>query len=211
MPKYTFDQLGVTKDQAKSIFTGLSREEAMAKAEELVSQRAQGQENVGTFTEKVNALNEVKNDPYKSMAVGANALSVDKGGFAGAIYKLAHPIKNIKNAITGGKQGVIADIENITSKETLDNLIAIKAAGGTFGALSEKELQMLIDSATKVGRWKKEDDNGNVYYDVGEKIFDDELDRLTKLANKAIVKSGGSPVGGNLGQTSNGIKYEIVQ
>ena len=209
MPRINIKQLGLTPEQAKNTFGGLKPEEIGKKVEELQGAQAMNQQNVETFTDKVNALNEAKSNKYKSMAVGpeGNVFAKEGEGLAGKIYQMAHPFKNIANKLTGGKRGFIADIENITSKETLDNLIAIKAAGGTFGALSEKELQMLIDSATKIGNWKVENDKGEVIgYDIGEKLFDNELKRLQQLAEKAIVQSGGSV---NTGQTSSGIKYTI--
>lgn len=217
MPRTNIKELGITPEQARNIFTGLSREEARAKVEELKAQNSSNQQQIGTFTDKVNSLNRAKNDGYKSMAVGSerNPFSKEGEGFlAKRLYGMTPGggYNQLKDFFTGGKRGFIADISQITNQETLDKLIDVKNQGATFGALSNEELGLLIESATKIGSWEKKDENGKVIgYDIGEKRFDDELDRLIKLANRAIVQAGGSPVGGNTGQTSNGIKYEIVQ
>jgi hypothetical protein len=209
MPRINIKELGLTPEQANSIFSGLAPEEIGAKVNELQTKNVQNQEKIGTFTQKVQQINKTQDSPYKSMAVGPNAISRDEGGLKSVLY--GNKLNQIKDFFTGGKQDFVADVKNLTSKETLDNLINIKAAGGTFGALSDKELQMLIDSATKIGNWEKTDEKGNTFYDIGEKYFDEELNRIRTLANKAIQGAGGSPVPASSGQTSTGIKYEIIQ
>jgi len=197
MPRINIKQLGLTPEQAKNIFEGLPPEQVGKKVEELQAMQASNQQKVETFTDKVNKIKELKKNEYGDIAVGANPFARGLGS----------PITSLKNFFTGGKQNFIADIQNLTSKETLDNLIAIKKAGGTFGSLTEKELDMLINSATKIGRWEIKDKDGNVTgYKVGQKSFNDELSRLQRLAEKAVVKAGGSL---NSGVTSNGIKYTI--
>jgi len=212
MPRINIKDLGLTPEQAKNTFGGLPPEQIGKKVEELQAVNAKNQSQVETFTEKVGKLQGAKENQYKSMAVGAegNPFAKEGEGLAGKIYQIAHPIKNVMNKITGGKRGFISDIQNITSKETLDNLLAIKAAGGTFGSLTERELDMLIESATKIGSWELKNEKGKtIGYDIGEDLFDAELERLTGLANKAIVKAGGSPIASNSGVTSSGIKYSI--
>lgn len=197
MPRINIKDLGLTPEQAKNTFGGLKPEEIGKKVEELQRAQAINQQNVETFTDKVNQIKGIKKDEYADIAVGANPFARGLGS----------PITSLKNFFTGGKQNFIADIQNLTSKETLDNLIAIKQAGGTFGSLTEKELDMLINSATKIGRWEMTDENGQVTgYKVGQKAFNDELSRLQGLAEKAIVKAGGNV---NSGVTSSGIKYSI--
>lgn len=207
MPRINIKELGITPQQANDMFSNLKPEEVAKKVEELQAVKAQNASTAETFTEKVNQIKGIQEDPYESMAVGPNAFSREGSGFKGMIYNMMHPIQSTKDFFTGGKQNFISDIQNLTSKETLDNLIKIKAAGGTFGSLTEKELDMLINSATKIGKWEVKDKDGNVTgYNIGEKSFNAELDRLKKLAEKAVVKAGGSV---NSGTTSNGIKFSV--
>lgn len=197
MPRINIKDLGLTPEQAKNQFGGLPPEQIGKKVEELQAMNAQRQSQVSTFTDKVNQIKGIKKDEYADIAVGANPLARDLGS----------PITSLKNLFTGGKKNFIADVQNLTNKETLDNLIAIKAAGGTFGSLTERELDMLINSATKIGSWEKKDKNGKVTgYDIGQSAFNEELSRLQGLAEKAIVKAGGNV---NSGVTSSGIKYSI--
>jgi hypothetical protein len=85
---------------------------------------------------------------------------------------------------TGTTQKNIADVEQIVSQGALDALISAKAQGATFGALSDAELRMLQASATKIGSWKKTGPLGDVYYDIDQKSFRDELTRLKEHAQK---------------------------
>lgn len=196
MPRINIKELGLTPEQANNLFSGLKPDEVGAKVEELQAMNAQRQSQVSTFTDKVNQIKGIKKDEYADIAVGANPFARGLGS----------PITSLKNFFTGGKQNFIADVQNLTNKETLDNLIAIKAAGGTFGSLTERELDMLINSATKIGSWEKKENGKVTGYDIGQSAFNEELSRLQGLAEKAIVKAGGNV---NSGVTSSGIKYSI--
>lgn len=197
MPRINIKDLGLTPEQAKNTFGGLPPEQIGKKVQELQAVNAQNQSQVSTFTDKVNQIKGIKKDEYADIAVGANPLARGFGS----------PITSLKNLLTGGKQNFIADVQNLTNKETLDNLISIKAAGGTFGSLTERELDMLINSATKIGSWEMKDEKGKVKgYDIGQNAFNEELSRLQSLAEKAVVKAGGNV---NSGVTSSGIKYSI--
>lgn len=70
-----------------------------------------------------------------------------------------------------------ATIDQLTSRETLDTLLALKAQGGTLGAISEKELAILAEAATKFSTFWDEDKGK---YKVREEVFVEELDKLYK-------------------------------
>ena len=91
----------------------------------------------------------------------------------------------------GAKQSFIGDVQNIVDNMSLDKLIKAKAEGATFGALSDNELRMLGSAATKIGTWAKKNKNGEVVgYNVSEKAFRQELDRISALTKRAYVLSG---------------------
>lgn len=55
-------------------------------------------------------------------------------------------------------QGTVAQF---VDSSTLDTLINLKARGGTLGAISEKELEILRSAGTKIINWEVRDDNNN--------------------------------------------------
>jgi len=91
----------------------------------------------------------------------------------------------------GDKKGdFVAGINLLVSQETLDTLTALKAKGGTLGALSDQERIMLQNAATKFGNWAVKDDNGNtVGYDTSESNIRNELDRIFEQHNKLLAEA----------------------
>ena len=87
-----------------------------------------------------------------------------------------------------------AGIQQLTSQLTLDNLIAAKARGATFGALSEGELNILAGGATKLNTWAKKDKNGNITgFKTSEANVKRELDKISNFAKKDFILKGGDP------------------
>lgn len=94
----------------------------------------------------------------------------------------------------GSKQSFIGDVQNIVDNLSLNKLIQAKSEGATFGALSDNELRMLGSSATKIGTWTKKNDKGEVVgYNISEKAFKDEVDRIKALTKRAYILSGYDP------------------
>lgn len=95
---------------------------------------------------------------------------------------------------TGAKTKFIGDVQKIASQLTLDALINAKAQGATFGALSEGELNLLKNSGTAINSWAQKDKSGNVTsYNVSEKDFKAELDKINSFAKKDYILKGGNP------------------
>lgn len=186
------------------------------------------------IVEKINQIDNIINNPALSSVVGPNifgrgvfssvATGAATGGTAGAIGGsfiaplLGTAIGAVGGAILGGATGYattdqfsgqaqnfIADVEQLTSKETLDTLINAKAKGATFGALSIPELALLQQSATKINKWAIHVDNDPnkpvIGYNTDEQSFLKELEQVKKLAQKGIAQSGGNILGGTIGQT----------
>jgi len=87
-----------------------------------------------------------------------------------------------------------AGIQQLTSQLTLDNLIAAKGRGATFGALSEGELNILAGGATKLNTWAKKDRNGNITgFKTSEANVKRELDKISNFAKKDFILKGGDP------------------
>lgn len=104
------------------------------------------------------------------------------------------------------EKNFIATVEQLISQSTLDTLIAAKAKGATFGALSDKETAMLKSAASKIGTWSMENKKGKVLgYSIDEASFKKELETLRDLASKAINAASGSTSSSSSNNSSNGV------
>ena len=87
-----------------------------------------------------------------------------------------------------GKQDAIAIAKNLTSNQTLQALADAKSKGITFGALSEKELGVVAESASRIAAKLKEDKNKNVIGFTGsEKQFREDLETIKKGLQNAVA------------------------
>lgn len=99
----------------------------------------------------------------------------------------------IWDKLSGESQRFIGGLKQLISKETMDVLVNLKAAGGTLGALSDQERIMLQNAASKIGGWEiKKDGQGTGKYDVSEEDMRKELKRIQDLAQKALERANGS-------------------
>lgn len=106
---------------------------------------------------------------------------------------------------TGNKSDFVAGVEQLRQGLTLNNLQNAKQNGATFGALSDSEQQLLAASATKLGTWAIKDNAQNVTgYDVDEKHFKAELDKINNFQKLDYVLKGGDPTSVGLQQLNNG-------
>lgn len=99
------------------------------------------------------------------------------------------PIPSTRIAIAdigGAKQDFIAGVQLLVSKETIDSLLALKAKGGTLGALSDQERILLQSSATRIGSWADEKNGRVVGYIASEASFKKELENIKRLAERAL-------------------------
>ena len=105
-------------------------------------------------------------------------------------YKIARwtPLQVDKSAVNDFVSGVEQYIDQLT----LDKLIESKAQGATFGALSDRELQVIASAATKISGYRRTRDDGSVYFEVDEATFRAELLNLqTKIQDAVNRKRGG--------------------
>lgn len=82
----------------------------------------------------------------------------------------------------GGKQDFTGIVNQIVSVDALDSLIEAKSRGATFGALSDREMDLLKSAATKIGSWGVAPDGKTVAYDISEKAFKAELASMQESA-----------------------------
>jgi len=113
------------------------------------------------IVDKINGVNQLINHPGMTRAVGVYGV---------ARWTPLTPDKADVAEFVGG-------VEQLLAKETMDTLAALKARGGTLGALSDQERIMLQNAATKIGSWKRTDDTGRTTgYEVSEAAFTKELE-----------------------------------
>lgn len=115
----------------------------------------------------VDQLKELRDHPGLNSAVGPTAIA---RGFFG-----------IRGAMSGERDAFLGKADSLISKKALNSLIEAKSQGATFGALSDTEMNILKAAGTSLGAWSESTNKGKLkYFDVDEKTFKDELDRLIK-------------------------------
>ena len=86
------------------------------------------------------------------------------------------------------KQDALAIAKNLVSNQTLQALAEAKSKGITFGALSEKELGVIAESASRIAAKMKEDKDGNITgFSGSEKKFKEDLKTIRNGLKKSIV------------------------
>lgn len=172
--------------------------EAELKATEEAMQNAQA--SILVMNDKLTAIDLLKESEGISSRVGTTALDRTTTGFLGGFAKLTSGIgtksalDDIRDKISGEGQDFAGGVHQLVSGLGLDALIAAKARGATFGALSDAELKMLANSATKINDWEIRDENNKPtgIWNIDEQSFQDELDNIKMLTQRAVDQSGQS-------------------
>lgn len=135
---------------------------------------------------KINQIDEVLNNKALFTFVGPNGLT--RGALSA--YFL-NDLEAIYRRNSGEGQQFLGGMEQIVADETMKKLLALKAAGGTLGALSDGEREMLAKGATKFPSWAIRDKEGKLLgFDIDEASFKKELTTLQSLAQKIVAASG---------------------
>lgn len=145
---------------------------------------SQDQSKLNVLDDKLALIDSIF-DPHKSAYWGFD-------GSVGA-YALTRwtPLKIDK----GARNSFKGAINQLISKETLDILVDLKARGGTLGALSEKELQILKDSASQISSWAILDANGKETgeYEIDKDTFKKELLKIRSATERTKAMITGEP------------------
>lgn len=91
----------------------------------------------------------------------------------------------------GAQKEFIGIVDQLTNGMTFSELMEAKANGATFGALSEGELRLLSDTATKINNWRLEDKNTKktIGYEIDEASFLRELKTIQTLSDEAVRRT----------------------
>ena len=156
----------------------------------------EGAKQLATMQGQVVQIGNILNSASLNNAVGTNILSrtpETKKGFWGGLGDILTG-GGIRRATNPGLSNFIGDVEQLRSQLNLQSLIDAKSKGATFGALSDQELQVLSNSATKIGVWTIKDANGNVAgYNAKQSDFKKEIDKINNFAKLDYVYRGGTP------------------
>ena len=136
--------------------------------------------------------------------VGPNILSrgVVAPVVAGAVTGAGlGPVGAVVGGLAGGATGIsasfgkgqsfAAQIHNLTSGLTLQELIDAKAKGATFGALTQEELRLLAASASILNDAEIKDKDGKPtgYWNLDERTFTNAVNDIKSKTQKALLKS----------------------
>jgi hypothetical protein len=179
------DRLDLKLKQAQldKIYSDIGAESAADKKARLALE-SEKKAKLPQLQAKLDLIEKIKNNPAIKATVGTTVFS--RGGIFGT------SLDNIKNVITGDKQALISAVNQLTNKEFLDAITALKAQGGTLGDLSEREGQKLSEAATQIGTWEIKDKNGRVTgYNIDEENFNAELDKIFNATDSIFTELGG--------------------
>lgn len=117
---------------------------------------------VQTSDEKLSNIDDlIKRIQEGTTAIGTTSTARGEESNIPVIGKAGMAARAVEEA-SGKRQGILADISQLTSQATMDTLLALKSAGGTLGALSDGERTMLENAATPLNKYAVKDENGNV-------------------------------------------------
>jgi len=160
-------------------------------------QSSTGQTEV--LSDKIQLIDNIKASSGLNQRVGSNIVSRIPSGFWSGVGKAAS-IVGLPTLITGALaessgsgQSFAGDVHRLTNQEFLDKLIDAKSRGATFGALTDREGDALRSAATQLNDWEIKNSKGigTGIWNIDEKSFNAELDRIKELAQTSLQRSTG--------------------
>ena len=148
-----------------------------------------------TLKDKLDLINIIEKSQGLQQRVGPNIQTRTPATFGGGIKQIVTSPFGVGNLIYGGLQEATGQgqqfagaVHRLASNEFLNALINAKGQGATFGALSDREGNALRAAATQLNDWEIKDKNGNGLgrWDIDEKSFLQEVNRIKTLAQKAL-------------------------
>lgn len=113
------------------------------------------------------------------------------------------------DVMSGQVSDFTGSLENVVKTLTLNTYAEAKERGMTFGAMSEAEWDILGQSATQIAQWRRERDDGSIYYAISEKKMNEELDKLGQFAKADALRAGANPAELNVLQTDDGLYWGV--
>jgi hypothetical protein len=165
---------------------------------------------VPAMQDKINLVDSISTSAGLGSRVGTNFLSrtpQGEGLFGGlkvagqTLLKIPLTLGvgtagDVGASVTGSGQNFSAQVHQLVSGLSLQSLITAKQQGATFGALSDREMNILANSATRLNDWEIKDSKGigTGVWNIDEKSFKTELENIKSLTQRAILLQQGSLV-----------------
>ena len=190
------EQIKTEQAQRAKIYQDIQKIQNEQKGSILDPTTAEGAKQLGLMKAQVDQVGNILNSGSLNNAVGTNIFSrtpeSKKGILAGiGDFITGGPLRRLANP---GISNFVGDVEQLRSQLNLQSLIDSKVKGATFCALSDQELQVLSNSATKIGTWTVKDAGGNVAgYNAKQSDFKKELDKINNFAKLDYIYRGGKP------------------
>jgi hypothetical protein len=171
-------QAQINETTARTASIGTSSSSTASSASSSSAQQkaaAQAQDAIPALQDTLNLISDIQTSPGLASSVGPNPL---------ARIQLTSPL-------TGAKQSFVASVHQLINQQTLNQLLNLKAEGGTLGALSDSEGNLLRSAATKLSDWEIKDSKGNGTgnFNIDEKSFLNELNTIKTLTQRAITRA----------------------
>lgn len=117
---------------------------------------------------------------------------------SGALGSLVGPNNyarlGLKATLIGETGNFLSSVKQILDELTVDKLTQAKQQGATFGALTDGEREVLASAASKLSAVIAKDRQGNIVgYNISEKAFKEELDKIALYAKMDYALKGGNP------------------
>ena len=190
------EQIKTEQAQRAKIYSDIQKVINEQKGSILDPKTPQGAKQLATMKGQVDQIQSILTSSSLNNAVGTNILSrtpEKKKGILGGAWDFVTG-GWVRRTVNPGLSNFIGDVEQLRSQLNLQALIDAKSKGATFGALSDQELQVLSNSATKIGVWAIKDANGNVAgYNAKESDFKKEVDKINNFAKLDYIYRGGNP------------------
>lgn len=160
----------------------------------------ESQQQLAVQHDNIQNIGALLTDPGLNSAVGPTSIA---RGSVDLPFGVSIPFG--LDLFTGAKSNFIGSVEQLKQGLTLTSLQNAKSNGATFGALSDSELNLLSQSATKLGSWAIKDSAGNVTgYNVDEGNFKKELDHINNFQKLDYVLKGGDPTSVGVQEQADG-------
>lgn len=130
----------------------------------VVKQKPTDQATIDSAQEEVDNVKDILNHPGLNESVGPNPFA--RGTF------------NWNEWINSNSANFVAGVEQLISQKSLSSLIAAKAKGATFGALSDTEMAILTKAATELGALRKYQDDDPTKEVIGYKTTEKNFKRI---------------------------------
>ncbi len=179
--------------------TRLLGEPTEKETKEMKEALMEAESSIPVMQDKIDAVDTLSIHSGFDTRVGPNFLTRGPRGFFGGLGRVVSGvgiptvIGSAYTELTGKGQDFAGGIHKLVGGLTLDSLIAAKARGATFGALSDSELKILANSATAISDWEIKDKNnrGTGFWNIDQESFKRELKTVQDLTRRALIQSQG--------------------